>query len=205
MELVAALQRVHDRETVVTTAPEAGTVVPSTEEALRRRVRPHNPVHFELVEFLDDEAALLDLGDMMGWLGMLADDIVYRAPVRLSRERNSSPFDERAFHFEETKVTLDAKIRRLCLIPSAWAENPPSGTRRFVTSVRAFEGDDGDTWHVSSSVLLLRSRFDEERLGLLSGRRDDVIRREVQSLKLARRTIYFDQATLQLQNLSIYL
>jgi 3-phenylpropionate/cinnamic acid dioxygenase small subunit len=171
----------------------------------RRRVRPRDPMYFELVEFLDDEAATLDRGDMLSWLDMLAPDIVYRAPVRLTRERNSSPFDDRMFHFDETFATLQTKIRRMTLIPSAWAENPPSGTRRFVTGVRVHEGDSPDEWMVSSSVLLLRSRYDEDHVGLLSGRREDVIRGRDNELALARRTIYFDQATLQLQNLSLYL
>jgi 3-phenylpropionate/cinnamic acid dioxygenase small subunit len=171
----------------------------------RTRVLPRDPTYFELVTFLDDEAALLDAGEIMAWFELLAEDIVYRIPVRQTRERNESQFSDAMFHIDDNRAALAIKLQRLALIPSAWAENPPSGSRRFVTGIRAWEGDADGEYVIASSVLLVRSRFDDPESRLLSGRRSDVVRRTGDSFLLARRTVYLDQATLPTHNLAIYL
>ena len=168
-------------------------------------IRPGDPVYFEIVAFLEDEVAYLDRGDLEGWLGTVAQDVVYRAPVRLTREMNTGPeFEPEMFLFDETYMTLFTKAMRMTRIPTAWAENPPSRTRRIVTNIRARETDDPGEYHVESTILLLRSRYEEPQPDLCSGLREDRLRREGDTFKLARRTIYFDQTTLGLQNLAVY-
>lgn len=171
-----------------------------------RRVRATDPVHVELVEFLEDEVALLDDFDLLNWVNLMSPDVVYRAPVRVTRLRDDGPgFAEGMYHFDETFATLFMKVSRLCLTASSWAENPPSRTRRFVTNVRVHEGDTDDRYDVTSSILLVRSRYDDTHLELLTARRDDVIRRDDDGWKIVRRTILLDQATLGLQNLTVFL
>ncbi|MGH7857006.1 MAG: aromatic-ring-hydroxylating dioxygenase subunit beta, partial [Candidatus Binatia bacterium] len=101
--------------------------------------------------------------------------------------------------------TLRMKATRLAVTPSSWAENPPSRTRRFVTNVRVHEGNASGEYDVTSSILLVRNRYDETHLEIISGRRADVIRRVGDGWKIARRTIYLDQATLSAQNLTAFL
>jgi len=175
-------------------------------ETRGRRLPATDPLRAEIVEHLEDEVQLLDDNDLMSWLGLLTEDIVYRAPVRVTREvRKESPFEEEMAHFDEIGMTLLLKVMRMTQTQSAWAENPPSRTRRIVSNVRVYETDTADEYWVESSILLLRSRYDEPDYDILSGRRIDRLRRVEESFKLATRTIYLDQATIGMHNLSVYL
>ncbi|MGH7857450.1 MAG: hypothetical protein ACREQY_08975, partial [Candidatus Binatia bacterium] len=53
----------------------------------RKRIRAGDSVYFEIVEFLEDEAMLLDDFELLAWVDLLADDLVYRVPVRVTRLR----------------------------------------------------------------------------------------------------------------------
>jgi 3-phenylpropionate/cinnamic acid dioxygenase small subunit len=205
VELVAPLPRFYDREGVVMTGQT--TQGDQLGDLTRRvRIRGGDPVYFEVVEFLEDEAALLDANDLMGWVRMLTDDVDYRAPVRVTRLKDDgSEFAESMFHFEESAITIQVKVMRLVNTQSAWAENPPSRTRRFVTNIRVWEGDAAGEYHTSSSILLVRNRYDQSHLDMLTARREDVIRAHTDGYKLAKRTIYFDQASLGMQNLAVFL
>jgi 3-phenylpropionate/cinnamic acid dioxygenase small subunit len=171
------------------------------------RVRVGEPLHFEIVEFLEDEAALLDHARLLDWLGLLAPDLVYRMPVRVTRMRDDpdEEFSSGMFHFDENATTMFVKVTRMATTASPWAENPVSRTRRFITNVRVHRTDVDDEYKVTSSILLVRSRYDEEKLGLLSAERIDVIRRTDEGFRLVRRDILADQATLGLANLAVFL
>jgi 3-phenylpropionate/cinnamic acid dioxygenase small subunit len=182
------------------------TIVDPMTETRGRRLGAGEPLRAEIVEHLEDEVQLLDDNDLLTWIGLLTEDIVYRAPVRVTREaRKESPFDPEMAHFDEIGMTLLLKVMRMTQTQSAWAENPESRTRRIVSNVRVFETDEPEEWRVESSILLLRSRYDEPEYDLLSGRRIDRLRRVEGSFKLAARTIYLDQATIGMQNLAVYL
>jgi 3-phenylpropionate/cinnamic acid dioxygenase small subunit len=179
---------------------------PTTRDELGRRVRRHEPLHGEIVEHLEDEVQLLDDNDLMGWYQTLAEDVVYRAPVVVTRAKGErSPYEPEMAHFDENAMTIFLKVMRMTQTESAWAENPASRTRRIVSNVRVYETDVADEHRVESSILLLRSRYDESRYDLLSGRRIDRLRRVEAGFRLAERTILFDQATLGVQNLAVYL
>jgi len=53
-----------------------------------RRLHPGDPEHGDVVSWLHDEAALLDGHHFDAWLDLLADDLVYRAPVRVTRSHS---------------------------------------------------------------------------------------------------------------------
>jgi 3-phenylpropionate/cinnamic acid dioxygenase small subunit len=96
------------------------------------------------------------------------------------------------------------KIMRMTQTDSAWAENPLSRTQRIVHKVRAYETGLAGEYEVHSSIVLLRSRYDDPKLEILPARRVDILRGG-NEWKLASRTIFFEQATLGVQNLAIYL
>jgi 3-phenylpropionate/cinnamic acid dioxygenase small subunit len=170
-----------------------------------RRIPTHDRRHLEIVEFLEEESAMLDDDNLMGWLALLEPDVVYRAPVRATRERGTiGPFETEMFHFNENSMTLTMKLVRLTQTTSAWSENPASRTHRIVHKIRAYELGQAGEYDVRSSIVLLRSRYDDPNLEMISARRADVIRGG-QSWKIASRTLYFDQATLGVQNLAVYL
>ncbi|NDJ87954.1 MULTISPECIES: aromatic-ring-hydroxylating dioxygenase subunit beta [Mycolicibacter] len=174
-------------------------------EVPQQRVHFGEPEHFEIVEFLEDEAYLLDSGKLLEWVGLMTPDLRYRMPVRSTRDLvDGSEFSDGMFMFDETILTLGIKATRLAATMSAWAEKPPSRTRRHVTNIRVFRAGD-DEYEVTSSLLLLRNRYQEHNFEIVSARRVDRIRRQDGVLKIAKRTIYSDQATLGTQNLAIFL
>ena len=107
-------------------------------------------LQLEVVDWLNHEAQLLDDGDFHEWLELLTDDVTYRMPVRLTRERGQNPDHSPANQsFLDDSATLELRIRRLDT-DFAWAEDPPSRTRRFVTNVRVEDGEDAGELRVRS-------------------------------------------------------
>jgi 3-phenylpropionate/cinnamic acid dioxygenase small subunit len=99
---------------------------------------------------------------------------------------------------------LELRVRRL-ETEYAWAEDPPSRTRHFVTNVRIAEGEEEDEVAVRSNLLLYRSRGSVPHYDLLSAERKDVLRKEEDQWKLRRRVILLDHAVLTTHNLSVFL
>ena len=65
-------------------------------------------------EWLYQEAELLDEGRFEAWLELLADDLLYQAPVRLTRERaTGGDVSFEMFHLDETRATLGLRVERL--------------------------------------------------------------------------------------------
>jgi phthalate 3,4-dioxygenase subunit beta len=155
-------------------------------------------------QFLVEEAVLLDAGDYAGWLGLLCEDIRYVMPVRVTTARGAG-FDSLADmgHFDEDMYALRKRVQRLAT-DHAWAEDPPSRTRHFVTNVRTFLEQPGE-FRVESALLLFRSRGDTREPDLLSAGRTDLLRETGDGLRLARREITVDEAVLRTQNLAVFL
>ncbi|MDR7418515.1 MAG: aromatic-ring-hydroxylating dioxygenase subunit beta [Armatimonadota bacterium] len=160
-------------------------------------------VYHEITQFLYREAELLDSGRFDEWLDLLTDDITYHMPVRINRERGDYPDASEAMeHFSEDRVTLRLRVERL-KTDFAWAEDPPSRTRRFVSNVRVSPGPDGAT-DVRSYLLIYRNRGDTPAVEILSAERRDVLVRVGRVWKIRRRTIIVDQASLGAKNLAIF-
>jgi 3-phenylpropionate/cinnamic acid dioxygenase small subunit len=87
---------------------------------------------------------------------------------------------------------------------SAYAEDPPSRVRRFVTNLSVEERDDG-MLRVRSYLLLLRSRFDDPEYVVLSAERDDLLRRVGEGFQLVSRRILVDQSTIGSNNIAVFL
>jgi len=172
---------------------------------LGARVPSGNPVHFELLDFLIDEGRLLDHNRIDEWFALIAPDVVYRMPVRQTRNRLQGPgFDTTMAHFDEDYATLKIRVRRLSG-DSAWAEDPPSRVRRFVSNVVVHETDVAEEYLVSSYLLALRSRWDATEFDQIPMQRDDLIRRTPDGWRIARRIMYIDQSVLGTPNLAIFL
>ncbi len=159
----------------------------------------------EVSEFLFLEAELLDEGRLEEWLDLLTEDIAYRMPVRVTRERGAGcEFVGEMAHFEEDRHRLEMRVRRLGT-RSAWAEDPPSRTRHFVSNIRVRPGEREGELHVRSNLLLYRNRGDSPHQDLLSAERRDVLRRVDGGWRLARRTILLDQSTVATLNFAVLL
>jgi 3-phenylpropionate/cinnamic acid dioxygenase small subunit len=160
-------------------------------------------VWFRIQSFLVREAELLDEGRMREWLDLLADDIRYKLPIRVTRERSARAGDDLGYHMNEDKGMLTTRIDRLDT-EFAWAEDPPSRTRRYVSNVRVGNADDGKL-AVRSNILLYRGRHGETQDQLLAGLREDLLRPRAGGFEIAERVIHLDQTTLATHNLAVFL
>lgn len=159
----------------------------------------------EIEQLLYREAELLDERRFDDWLEMLTEDYVYQAPVRLTREAGQTEdLSYDMLHFDDDMYSLKLRIERL-KTDFAWAEDPPSRTRHYVTNVRVekLEGE-GERYRVKSYFLVYRNRGDDPVGDMLAGEKEDIVVREGDTLKFAKRIIVLDQATLGTRNLSIF-
>lgn len=159
----------------------------------------------EICRFLYTEAALLDRREFEEWLELLDDNLSYRMPVRVTRDFGESNdiVDDMTF-FDENKRSLTTRVERF-RTTSAWAENPHTRTRHFVSNVLVEVNASEDEAQVHSNFLILRSIRDRPEVEQMFGERVDVIRRVDNRLKLVSRTIYPDQTVLSMLNLSIFI
>lgn len=162
-------------------------------------------------QFLYAEAELLDQHRYHEWLELLADDVHYWAPTRMTRtnrERNReiAARGESAF-FEDDLFYLQGRVRRLTSGIS-WSEEPPSRTRRLITNVRVRARDDGEL-DVACNFYVYRSRL-ERHQDWFVGERFDVLRpgpspETGYPFVIADRTIVLEQSTLLAPGISIFL
>lgn len=158
-----------------------------------------------LEQFLYREADLLDAWQWRDWLAMLTDDFRYRMPLRVTRDRAvGDEFNHAMTHFDEDKTTIEMRIQRL-ETGHAWAEDPASRFRHFVSNVRPAGSVQDDSAHIKSNLLLYRSRGDVPEHDLLSAVREDRFRQVGAEWQLAERTVYLDHSLVTSHNLSMLL
>lgn len=161
-------------------------------------------LRFAAQEFLEHEAALLDHNRFHEWLALMTEDVVYTIPIRVTRRRGREDVVRDMFHVEDNIHSLTLRVRRLDT-DVAWAEDPPSRTRRFVTNVRVVAGDADGGLAVTSYLLFYRSRGDDGSHDLVSAERFDTLRIVEGELRLSRREVVLDQSTLGTKNLGVFL
>jgi 3-phenylpropionate/cinnamic acid dioxygenase small subunit len=160
----------------------------------------------ELNQFYIREAWLLDERRFKEWLDLFTDDVLYFMPRRknvLRREQNRelTPLGDLAI-LEEDRRYLEMRVARL-ETGMAWAEDPPSRTRHLVGNLEVRALENGEV-EARTAFLVYRSHLETDHQ-LLSGCREDVLRRIVDSWKVARRTIILDANVLLDKNLSVFL
>jgi len=161
--------------------------------------------YWEVQSFLMREAELLDERREREWLeSCIADDVEYLMPVRENRERSEGVgFSDESFYFQETRGSLELRVKRL-ETEYAWAEDPPSRTRHFVTNVMVAEGEEEGEVAVKSNLLLYRSRGSDPTADVLSAERRDVLRKQDGGWRLRRREILLDHSVVMTHNLSVF-
>lgn len=186
-----------------TAAPDATTIMRGL--TAKVRVPLGSEVYNRILETLYDEAALLDERRFDDWVAMLAQDIIYQAPIRLTRTGAHRDRDvmRTMFHFDEDYGSLLMRTGRMH--KSAWAEDPPSRCRRFVTNVRIGEAEAAGEYEVVSYLFLERSRGDNPENEQMTAERRDIWRDVNGSYQLARREIIVDQSVLGMSNFAVFL
>jgi len=158
----------------------------------------------EVEDFLVAEAALLDDRRFEEWVALFTGDAEYYVPVRVTRRTPGPDVVEDIALYDENAVSLRLRVRRLGT-DVAWAEDPPSLTRRFVTNFRSTPGPGTGEVTVLTNLLLFRSRGDLGAHDLIAGERRDVLRRVDGMLRIASRRVVLDQASLGTKNLAVFL
>lgn len=158
----------------------------------------------EVKQWLFREAELLDDGLERTWLEeMVSADVVYQIPLRQTVERaRGAGWVAGTYHLNERYGSLNMRVARN-ESAYAWAEDPPSRIRHFVTNIRPITNEDG-TISVRSNLLIYRTRQDNVVPQLLSGERHDTLRREDGALKLFQRVVLLDMTAIGTHNLSIF-
>jgi 3-phenylpropionate/cinnamic acid dioxygenase small subunit len=161
---------------------------------------------FELMQFYIREAWLLDERKLKEWLDLFTDDVLYFMPRRKNvprRElhRELSPLGDLAI-LEEDKRYLEMRVARLDT-GMAWAEDPPSRTRHLIGNLEAAPLESGEV-EARTAFLVYRSHLETDSQ-LLSGYREDVLRKVDGKWQVSRRTIVLDANVLLDKNLSVFL
>ena len=160
----------------------------------------------ELMPFYIREAWLLDERKFKEWLELFTDDVLYFMPRRKNvprREahRELTPLGDLAI-LEEDKRYLQMRVARLDT-GMAWAEDPPSRTRHMIGNLEAEFLENGEVG-AKTAFLVYRSHLETDHQ-LLSGYREDVLRKVDGGWKVAKRTIVLDANVLLDKNLSVFL
>jgi 3-phenylpropionate/cinnamic acid dioxygenase small subunit len=171
----------------------------------KNRVKLGSEIYNGILETLYDEAAALDQRRFDDWVAMLASDLIYTAPIRLTRTGPNRDRDvaRTMTHFDDTYQSLLMRTGRLS--KSAWAEDPPSRTRRFVTNVLVAELENLNEYEVVSYLYLTRSRGDGPEVETLTAERRDMWRFVDSKYSLFKREIIVDQSMLAMSNLAVFL
>ena len=165
----------------------------------------------EITEFLYHEAELLDERRYQDWLALLADDIRYWMPMRRNVKYGDS---EREFTrsrsdinwFDEGRETLARRVKQI-ETGIHWAEEPVSRISHLVSNVQIVEAApsvaEAHEVGVKCRFLIYRNRVETET-DILVGRREDLLRRDGEDWRIARRKIILDQNVLLSKNLTFF-
>jgi len=170
-------------------------------EAAAVTLMPQQALWLELMQFYIREAWLLDERKFKEWLDLFTDDVLYFMPrrknvLRREAQRELTPLGDLAI-LEEDRRYLEMRVARLDT-GMAWAEDPPSRTRHLIGNLEAVRLENSEVF------LVYRSHLETDHQ-LLSGCREDVLRKVNGAWKVARRTIVLDANVLLDKNLSVFL
>jgi 3-phenylpropionate/cinnamic acid dioxygenase small subunit len=172
-----------------------------------KRLKSADPIHGDILDFLIDEAALLDDDRHQEWLEGLTEDIIYKMPVRKTvYRRDGDGFDERNDHWYENRQALNLRVQRSVNLASAFDRDPAPHVRRVVTNVVVRETETPGEYAATSYLLVLRNRFDAPNYDILTAKREDLLRRAADgTCKLARRLILVDQTALGAVYINVFM
>jgi 3-phenylpropionate/cinnamic acid dioxygenase small subunit len=163
-----------------------------TQQAVRTRVKSSDPVAGDILDFLNEEADLLDRDQYLAWVELLADDVMYTMPRRETvHVKDGLGYDETSGP-PATKQGLKELAERNERA-NVFDRDPRPRFRRFVTNVKVYRTDKENEYAVDSYQLMLRNEYDDPRFDFVSCERRDVVRVSDDDVKLVQRRVIFDQ------------
>jgi p-cumate 2,3-dioxygenase subunit beta len=146
----------------------------------------------DVERFLFDEAELLDSWRLDEWVELFTEDAVNQVPALDDPNRDPA---QSVFLVADDLTRIRSRVRQLTG-GTAWAENPRSQTRRFITNVRITAAD-GATVTATANFLVHRCRM--ERISTFAGQYRYKLVRHNGSFKIAERRAILAQDTLRTQ------
>jgi len=116
----------------------------------------HTMTRQAIEDFLYEEAALLDEWRLDEWLELLTEDAIYEVP---STDSPDADPQHTLSLIADDKARIRSRVAQL-LGKTAWAENPPSRTRRMISNVR-IRRVEGDAIEVTANFVVYRLRFEQ--------------------------------------------
>ena len=163
-------------------------------------------------QWLYREARMLDERRYDLWLDLLDDDIRYRIPsrayVRQGHVKDFSTWSvDRELEAPDALPLIDDDLHALrnrverLQTGMAWAETPPSITRRLVSNVMILEVDEHECMSVVSTIFMHKVRGDS-RVLFTAERRDRIVSAR-EDFRLRERYVVLDEVVLASENLSL--
>lgn len=165
-------------------------------------------VQFEVEQLLYYEAMLLDERRFGEWLDLFDSDVTYRMYTRVNQRKHDARRSSITVGvlplFDDTIDILQTRVKRLA-DGDAWAEEPPTRTRRIVSNIRVKPHEE-DGYRVESNFILYCSRRERDEYSYI-GSKVDLLRRGDSPIgwKVTKRTIQLEQSVLLAPNISVFL
>lgn len=177
-------------------------------EGIKSPIPVGSETYNDVLAFLYNEAWLLDHQKFGEWYEYLATDLLYIAPVQVTRSRASggvSLTGRTNYHYFDDFKAMTARVRRLTNTTSAWSDDPPVRLRRSIANVMVGATATEGEFHVRSYIQIARNRFEEPNQIWISAERNDLLRRNGDSFQIARREILLDSSVLVTPNLAFFI
>lgn len=171
----------------------------------------------DVEQFYYREARLLDDRQFQQWLGMVAEDVQYRVPVRYVPQADPALKETEQYLAVEQELSqgLDAPFRdenffilsirvMRAFKPNSWTDNPPPRTRRFVSNVEVLASDQENCFETYSNLMVSYSRHQKDN-HQFSAQRKDLLRLEGGEFKIVRREVILDWNVITGPSLSLFL
>jgi len=146
----------------------------------------------DVQNFLFEEAELLDSWRLDEWAELFTEDAISHVPALDDPNRDPA---QSVFLVADDLARIRSRVRQLTG-ETAWAENPRSQTRRFISNVRVTSAD-GATVSATANFLVHRCRM--ERISTFAGQYQYKLVRHDGSFKIAERKVILAQDTLRSQ------
>jgi 3-phenylpropionate/cinnamic acid dioxygenase small subunit len=162
---------------------------------------------WEIQQFYNEEAALLDERRYEDWLKLLHPDILYLMPiarnVRRDQLKNEYTTEGQTCWFDEGHETLAKRVAQI-KTGMHWIEEPASRFSRIVANVRILDdGSRPDECEAESRFVVYQNRLQDE-VALFAGSRRDILRKVDGRWLVARREIRLAQSTLLAKALALF-
>jgi p-cumate 2,3-dioxygenase beta subunit len=144
----------------------------------------------QVEDLLYHEASLLDEWRLQEWLTLLTADVTYEVP---STDTPDGDPKTTLFLIADNATRLRSRVQQL-LGKSAWAEHPPSRTRRLISNVRIREVTD-DAMRITANFVVYRLRMGQ--IDTYIGRYEYTLVLQEGALKIHTRKAILDLEALQ--------